>query len=43
MTDGEIADKLNKVRYTVRRRHVTSLKEMKRRLEVEEDGEQTEE
>ena len=43
MTDGEIADKLNTVRYTVQRRRVTSLKEMKRRLEVEEDGEQAEE
>lgn len=38
MTDQEIADKLNMVRYTVQRRRVSSLAEMKRRLEVIDDG-----
>ena len=43
MTDREIADKLNMVRCTVQRKRVNSLKEMKQRLEVEEDGGQSEE
>ena len=42
MTDQEIADKLNIVRRTVQYRRTSSLKEMKRRLEVNEDGEQYE-
>ena len=42
MTDQEIADKLNVVRRTVQYRRASSLKEMKERLEVVEDGEQTE-
>ena len=42
MTDQEIADKLNVVRRTVQYRRASSLKEMKKRLEVVEDGEQTE-
>ena len=43
MTDREIADKLNMVRCTVQRKRVKSLEEMKRRMEVEEDGGQSEE
>lgn len=43
MTDREIADKLNTVRYTVQRKRVKSLKEMKQRMEVNEDGGQSEE
>ena len=42
MTDQEIADKLHVVRRTVQYRRASSLKEMKKRLEVVEDGEQTE-
>lgn len=42
MTDQEIADRLNVVRRTVQYRRASSLKEMKKRLEVVEDGEQTE-
>ena len=42
MTDQEIADKLNVVRRTVQYRRASSLKEMKKRLEVVKDGEQTE-
>ena len=42
MTDQEISDKLNVVRSTVQYRRASSLKEMKERLEVVEDGEQTE-
>lgn len=42
MTDQEISDKLNVVRGTVQYRRASSLKEMKERLEVVEDGEQTE-
>ena len=42
MSDQEIADKLNVVRRTVQYRRASSLKEMKKRLEVVEDGEQTE-
>ena len=43
MTDREIADKLNMVRYTIQRKRVKSLKEMKQRLEVNEDGGPSEE
>lgn len=43
MTDQEIAEKLNSVRSTIQYKRTSSLKEMKRRLEVNEDGEQTEE
>ena len=43
MSDREIADKLNMVRYTIQRKRVKSLKEMKQRLEVNEDGGQSEE
>ena len=42
MTDQEISDKLNIVRRTVQYKRASSLKEMKQRLEVVEDGEQTE-
>ena len=41
MSDQEIADKLNMVRYTIQRKRVKSLKEMKQRLEVNEDGGQS--
>ena len=41
MTDHEIANKLNVVRRTVQYRRASSLKEMKKRLEVVGDGEQT--
>lgn len=40
MTDREIAERLNLVRCTVQRRRVKSLREMKRRMEVEQDGEE---
>ena len=43
MSDQEIADKLNMVRRTVQYRRTSSLKEMKQRLEVHEDGGQSEE
>ncbi len=43
MSDQEIADKLNMVRRTVQYRRTSSLKEMKQRLEVNEDGGQSEE
>lgn len=43
MTDQEIADKLNMVRYTVQRRRASSLKEMKQRMEVNDDGKKSEE
>ena len=43
MSDQEIADKLNMVRCTVQRKRAKSLEEMKRRMEVEEDGGQSEE
>lgn len=43
MTDQEIADKLNSVRSTIQYKRTSSLKEMKRRMEVCEDGEQSEE
>lgn len=42
MTDKEIADKMNMVRCTVQRKRVRSLKEMKKRMEVQEDGGQSE-
>ncbi|NLL76359.1 MAG: sigma-70 family RNA polymerase sigma factor [Clostridiales bacterium] len=42
MTDQEIADRLNIVRRTVQYKRASSLKEMKRRMEVEDDGEQSE-
>jgi len=41
MSDQEIADKLNLVRSTVQYRRASSLKEMKQRMEVMEDGGQT--
>ena len=41
MTDQEIADKLSLVRSTVQYRRANSLKEMKQRMEVMEDGGQT--
>ena len=43
MNDQEIADKLNMVRRTVQYRRTSSLKEIKQRLEVTEDGGQSEE
>ena len=43
MSDQEIADMLNMVRRTVQYRRTSSLKEMKQRLEVHEDGGQSEE
>ena len=43
MSDQEIADKLNMVRRTVQYRRTSSLEEMKQRLEVHEDGGQSEE
>lgn len=41
MTDKEIADKLNMVQRTVQRRRIHSLTEMKNRLEVIDDGKQS--
>ena len=38
MSDQEIADKLNVVRRTVQYRRASSLKEMKQKMEVMEDG-----
>lgn len=43
MSDQEIADKLNMVRRTIQYRRTSPLKEMKHRLEVHEDGGQSEE
>ena len=43
MSEQESADKLNMVRRTVQYRRTSSLKEMKHRLEVHEDGGQSEE
>lgn len=43
MTDQEIAEKLNSVRSTIQYKRTSSLKEMKQRLEVNEDGGQSEE
>lgn len=42
ITDQEIADRLNTVRRTVQYKRTSFLKEMKRRLKVEEDGKQSE-
>lgn len=41
MTDQEIADRLSIVRRTVQYKRTSSLKEMKERLEVNEDGKQS--
>ena len=41
MTDQEIADKLDMVRYTVQRRRAKSLKELKKKMEVDSSDEQT--
>ena len=41
MTDQEIADKLDMVRYTVQRRRAKSLKDLKKEMEVDSRGEQT--
>ena len=43
MSDQEIADKLNMVRRTVQYRRTSSIKEIKQRLEVTEDGGKSEE
>lgn len=42
MTDQEIADQLNLVRRTVQYKRTSSLKEIKQKLEVEEDGKRSE-
>lgn len=42
MTDQEIADQLNLVRRTVQYKRTRSLKEIKQKLEVEEDGKRSE-
>ncbi len=42
MNDREIAEKLNMVRRTVQHRRTSSLSEIRRRLEVLEDGKQSE-
>ena len=42
MTDQEIAEALNIVRRTVQYKRTSSLKEMKKRLEVQDDGKQSE-
>ena len=42
LTDKEIADKLNMVQRTVQRRRASSLEEMKKRMEVMNDGKQSE-
>lgn len=42
MTDQEIADRLNIVRRTVQYKRTSSLKEMKERMEVQDDGKQSE-
>ena len=41
MTDQEIADKLNSVRSTVQYKRTSSLKEIRERMEVDVDGEQS--
>ena len=41
MTDQEIADKLNLVRRTVHYKRTSSLKEIRERMEVDVDGEQS--
>ena len=42
MSDTEIAEKLKVVGSTIHRRRTSSLKELKLRLEVKEDGQETE-
>lgn len=42
MTDQEIADKLDMVRRTVQYKRAQSLKELKKEMEVTEDGPQSE-
>lgn len=42
MTDQEIGEKMNIIRRTVQYKRTSSLKEMKRRMEVHEDGGQSE-
>ena len=42
MTDQEIADKLNSVRSTVQYKRTSSLKEIRKRMEVLEDGKESE-
>ena len=42
MSDTEIAEKLKVVGLTIHRRRTSSLKELKLRLEVKEDGQETE-
>jgi RNA polymerase sigma factor (sigma-70 family) len=41
MSDWEIGEKLNMVRYTVQRRRTSSIAEMRKRMEVNNDGEQS--
>jgi RNA polymerase sigma factor (sigma-70 family) len=41
MSDREIGEKLNMVRYTVQRRRTSSLAEMRKRMEVNDNGEQS--
>ena len=41
MNDGEIADRLNIMRRTVQRRRTSSLTEIRNRMEVLEDGEES--
>lgn len=42
MNDREIADTLNMVKRTVQRKRTSSIKELKLRLEVKEDGQDAE-
>lgn len=42
LTDKEIADTLNTVRSTIQYKRTSSLKEMKQRMEVQKDGNQSE-
>lgn len=42
MTDQEIADRLNLVRRTVQYKRTSSLEEMKQRMEVKDDGKESE-
>ena len=41
MNDREIGKKINMVRYTVQRRRSSSIAEMRKRMEVDNDGEQS--
>jgi RNA polymerase sigma factor (sigma-70 family) len=41
MSDREIGEKLNMVRYTVQRRRTSSITEIRKRMEVNNDGEQS--